>query len=232
MLFPTKFHGSTALIAGAMLLTPAAALASGDDEDKGPHVVIGKTIGADSLTFGFEATDPLPGTSNVVIPIDTFGDPIPFAGATGFQNIPFDEIQDLAFEAPGADETEELEEFGFDAVPETSNLSVEAVSLPDDFLLFLIGDPSTSSPSQLVDATGEALILGSPEFDVHPLYILETADALTLGQTTTGTFRFVDTTGGLAPSAEFQITLEVVPEPAAASLALLGGAALLRRRRA
>ena len=56
----------------------------------------------------------------IVIPIDTFGDPLPgFTGLTGFQNIPFDEVQDLAFEAPDADEVDELAEFGFDAVPET-----------------------------------------------------------------------------------------------------------------
>lgn len=225
MMFAPRFRGSTALIAAALVLSPAAAMAGEGEEDKGPHVVIGKTIGANSLTFGFEATDPDPTTGAVVIPIDTFGDPIPFIGLTGFQNIPFDLVQDLAFEAPGADEVEELAEFGFDAVPETSNISLEAVSLPSDFSVFLLGQP-------LLETAGQSLVLGNPEFDLHPTYVLETTDSLTLGQTTTGTFRFVDTTGALSASGNFDITLEVVPEPGTATLALAGAGFLLRRRRA
>ncbi|MEM6855304.1 MAG: hypothetical protein AAF593_12935 [Planctomycetota bacterium] len=227
MSFTTRFQGSTALIAAALVLSPAAAMADGDDEeDKGPHVVIGKAIGGSNLVFGFEATEPDPQTGAIVIPIDTFGDPLPgFTGLTGFQNIPFDEVQDLAFEAPDADEVEELAEFGFDAVPDTSDISVEAVSLPSDFSVFLLGQP-------LLDTTGQSLELGSPEFDVHPTYVLETTDPLTPGQTTTGTFKFVDTTGTLSDSATFDITLVVVPEPTTATLALGGAALLLRRRRA
>ena len=213
-----------AAVAGTSLL-PSAAWADEEGEDKGPHVVIGKTIGADSLTFGFEATDPDPTTGAVIIPINTFEDPIPFTGKTGFRNIPFDLEQDLAFEAPGADEVEELEEFGFDAVPETSSIVLEAVTLPSDFAVFLPGQP-------LLESTGASLALGNPEFDLHPLYILATTDSATLGQSTTGTFRFVDTSGALSPSGSFDLTLQVVPEPSAAALTLIGGAALLRRRRA
>ena len=212
-----------ASLLGAAAAAPNPAKADEEGGDRGPHIVVGRTLGADSLTFGFEATTPDPVTGAVVIPIDTFEDPIPFTGVTGFRNIPFDLDQDLAFEAPGADEVEELEEFGFDAVPETSSIVLEAVTLPANFSIFLQGQP-------LLKATGDALALGSPEFDLHPLYVLETG-SVALGQSTTGSFRFVDTTGALSPSGTFDVTLQVVPEPAAASVLALGGAALLRRRR-
>ncbi|MEM1108962.1 MAG: hypothetical protein AAGH99_09770 [Planctomycetota bacterium] len=226
MIFSTRFRGSTALVAAALALSPVATLADEEEEDRGPHVVIGKTIGVNSLTFGFEDPNPAsdPDNNSVVIPIDTFSNPVPFAGITGFQNIPFDLIQDLAFEAPGADEVAEIAEFGFEAVPETSNILLEAVSLPSNFSVFLFGQA-------ILDDPGDTLTLGSPEFDLHPTYIFETTDPSLLDQSITGTFRFIDTTGDLASSATFDITLQIVPEPTTASLAMAGASLLLLRRR-
>ena len=226
MLF-ARSRPSAAVLIAAGLAAPSFASVDEEGGDRGPHVVVGKTIGADSLTFGFEEADPDPVSGAVVIPIDTFEDPIPFTGVSGFRNIPFDLVQDLAFEAPGPDEADELAEFGFDAVPTSSSIALEAVALPADFSIFLQGQA-------LLQQVGQTLTLGSPEFDLHPLYVLETPGAALLGRSTTGSFRFIDTTGALAPSGTFEVTLQVVPEPSTAmlGLGLGGGVALLRRRRA
>ncbi|WP_428386683.1 PEP-CTERM sorting domain-containing protein [Mucisphaera sp.] len=188
------------------------------EEDKGPHVLIG-ALGSGQLGIGFEATEPVDG--GAIIPIDTFEAPIPFTGLTGFRNIPFDEVQDLAFEAPDAEEAEELAEFGLVPVADTANLALEIVSINDDFALFLQG-------IGLIDEAGEQFVFGAPEFDFHPLYILETTDTGLVGSTT-GSFRIVDLSGGLTPSDPFSITL-TVPEPASVGLLGLLGMGLLRRR--
>ena len=228
MLFNNRFQGSTALIAGALVLSPVAALAS-DDDDASPHVLIGQVDGGTTLGIGFEGIEPDPTTGALIIPIDVFGDPFPFPlpAITGFSSTPFTPERDLAFEAPDAAEAAELAEFGLVPAPAGAELVLEAVALDDDFSLFL----DDGGSGILLDTVGGTMALGSPEFDIHPFYLLETTD-MTLGQTTTGTFRVLDNSaGGLGPSGTFDITLEVVPEPSTAALAMAGGAMLLRRRR-
>jgi len=234
-------QGSSALVAAALALNPVAALASGEEEDGSPHVLMGATAG-ESIGFVFEGIDPDPTSGALVIPIDIFGDPLTsFAlgfpsGVTGFQSEPFEAERDLAFEAPAADgdadELAELAEEGLTPLPASSEIALVADALGDDFIIFLAQLPG-SGLNDLLDDTGlaAALPLGSTGFDTHPTYILETTD-LSLGQTTSGTFRLIDSSGGLSSSDPFTITLEVVPEPSTATLAMAGTALLLRRRRA
>ena len=221
------FFGIRSLLTGFLILgatAPVLAQEEAEEEDAGPHVLVGQVEGTNTLGFAFEATEPDPITGAVIIPINTFESPITFTGLTGFRNIPFDIVQDLAFEAPGAEEADELAEAGLVPIAETANIVLEAVELPDNFSIFLSGQ-------EILNEAGDTLVLGNPEFDQHPLYIFETDDPLAFGQSTTGTFRFSDTTGTFADSGTFQITLQVVPEPTAASLLMLGAGALLHRRR-
>jgi len=234
MSFITRFQSFTSLAAIAVALSPVTSIADEGEEDAGPHVLIGEANG--QIGFLFEVITPDPTTGALVIPIDVFGDPLPFPlpNITGVSSVPFDvdgvggdpeRLRDLAFESPNdPGEIAELNEEGLNEIGSDSSLALFAVDLDEDFTLFL-------SDTNLIETTGDSLALGAPAFDAHPFFILE-ANELIVGQTVTGTFRLVDTAGILSDSANFDITLEVVPEPGTATLALAGVTVLLRRRRA
>ncbi|MEQ9460353.1 MAG: PEP-CTERM sorting domain-containing protein [Phycisphaeraceae bacterium] len=205
-----------ALLAALSITVPAHA----DEGDAAPHVLIGVLSGTTQIGVGFEGatTD---ASGNVLVQVPVFENLIPLTPLSGFRNIPFDPDNDLAFEAPGDEEADELEDFGLIAAPTSALFALEAVDLPADFAIFVVGQT-------VMETTGDSIQLGSPEFDLHPLYVLETLNPSATGPTT-GLFRIIDLNGGLLPSDTFGITL-AVPEPASAAILGLAGLTLIRRR--
>lgn len=91
----------------------------------------------------------------------------------------------------------------------------------------------TQGFASIFDDAGEFFPLGSPDFDEHPFWQIDSSDAgfdaLQTQWNATGRLIDVGTTG-YAPSAPFTLSFVPVPEPASALLLSLTGATLLLRR--
>ncbi|MEM6551326.1 MAG: PEP-CTERM sorting domain-containing protein [Planctomycetota bacterium] len=203
------------LCTGSCILTGAliAGQAHADGEEEGdpsPHIIIAKN--GSQLVTAFEGSD------GTVIVTEDLG--IGGLSSTQFGVFPFE----LAFEAPGVDEVNELIGLGelpVGSVPLGTSDFVELIveSIPDDFRVD--GDGAT-----LIDGpTSDPFIsLGAGGLDEHVIWTFLSPSS----ESTTAQFRISGT--GFSSSDPFSVTL-AVPEPTSLVLFGLAAPALMLRRR-
>lgn len=172
------------------------------------HAELDVEVGVDGA--GRLAFPPFDFGTVILEPVDP-GNPLGLQGYAG---------DDPGWAAEGAPE-------GLGALADGSNIAVEILSLSPALRMF---DPDAGLAELL---PGSQWVVGGPEFDAHPLWLIDTADpAFDPDQSVwLGTFRLIDLgTTGYLPSEQMTFAFGI-PEPATIGLALPLFAALSRRRR-
>lgn len=183
----------------------ANAAVAGDPHGHDEDVVVGIT-GASQLAVEFDPSEILDLPEILLGPLSGWGIDDP-----GFLSLEADEpVEDFFVLGAGADIRYEV--VSFDAA--------------------LKGH--TQGFASIFDDAGEFFELGSPDFDEHPFWQIDSADpGFDPGQATwQATGRLVDVgTTGYAPSDPFTLTFRPVPEPGSLALLATGLAVHVRRRR-
>ena len=197
-------HGKTcmALTIVAMLTNASAVFAGGHAH--ADDFIVGRT-GSNQLAAEFDPGDIHDLPIVTFIPGDGFGGDDP-----GFAALDVDE--------PGED---------FFTLSASAEISIELVSRDAD--LQVLDDALFTT---LLDTAGDqwALPAGNT-FDTHPFWFVDDPDFSELGQTFDLSFKLVDVSGTYTDSPVYSTQFVAVPEPHSLALILVGGLAMLRRRR-